>query len=318
LNAAETCSRCESRLERGDLRCPVCRLASPFAEPQDMDTTSIEVLRCGGCGAAVSYTIDAAAPQCAFCGSVTELETPEDPLEQVEHTLPFTVDRVRAEAIFRDWLRGLGWFRPSDLRSRHRLESMRGLWWVGWVVDATALVSWTADSDAGTGRADWAPHSGRVTMTIDDMVSPASRGLTDSETERLLVSYDLSTAADEPVQSEDGAVVERFDVPRSHARRHVAAEIDRRVRSELVEGVIPGNRFRNVNAAVLARGVSTRRIGFPAWVIAYRYRRKLYRFVLSGQDPTCLMGDAPISAAKVVVAILGGIVGLLALLAVLI
>jgi hypothetical protein len=243
------------------------------------------------------------------------VESPEDPIEQAEFTLPFTVDRPKAETVFRDWLKGLGWFRPSDLGSASRLESMRGLWWVGWVVDVDALVSWTADSDAGTGRADWAPHSGRVNMVLDDMVSSASRGFTEEETATLLESYDLSGESARPTETDADVVIEQFEVSRSHAREFVASEVERLVRQRLTRGVIPGNRFRNINAAVLARGLSTRRIGFPAWVVAYRYRKKLYRFVLSGQDPSCLMGGAPISVAKVVLSILGGIVGLLALLA---
>ena len=56
----------------------------------------VEVLRCEGCGAAVSYSEKARAPKCAFCGSVLHLETPSDPMEQTRHFLPFTVTRSQA------------------------------------------------------------------------------------------------------------------------------------------------------------------------------------------------------------------------------
>lgn len=59
-------------------------------------------------------------------------------------------------------------------------------------------------------------------------------------------------------------------------------------------------------------------MAFPAYVIAYRYRGRLYRTVISGQDAGCIIGNAPRSVAKVILVIalallvLGGLaVGLL-------
>jgi hypothetical protein len=51
--------------------------------------------------------------------------------------------------------------------------------------------------------------------------------------------------------------------------------------------------------------------------MAYRYRDRLYRFVLSGQDETCVRGKAPYSTAKIFAVVLGGLAAL-ALLALLI
>jgi hypothetical protein len=308
------CTRCESAVDRGDDRCAVCGLVVSDSGPADLPVTAVEVLRCDGCGAAVSYSVEAGAPQCAFCGSTLHLEAPEDPLEQAQLLVPFTVRRSQAEEVFGQWLGSLGWFRPMDLKPASRLETMRALWWTGWVIEADALVSWAADSDVGAGRADWAPHVGRAEMRIEDVVAPSSRGLTDDETRSLLDSYDLDSAVDPHlVVGPDGAV-ERFELLRSEARRHVRSVIDSVVDDRLRSGVIPGRRFRNVRAEVLLRRLSARRMGLPAWVIAYRYRGRLHRFVLSGQDPDRRMGDAPISVAKIVLTMTAGVIALISLL----
>ncbi len=47
----------------------------------------------------------------------------------------------------------------------------------------------------------------------------------------------------------------------------------------------------------------TQRVAFPAYVLAYRHRRQLYRTVISGQDPHCVLGQAPRSYAKLVLVI---------------
>jgi hypothetical protein len=314
---AVSCRRCSSPFEAGDLRCAVCGHAAPAVVRRSRTETTVEVLRCKGCGAAVSYSVHARAPQCAFCGSVLHTEVAEDPLEQAELIAPFTVDRSRAGQTFRQWQDSLGWFRPADLRSASRLDSLRALWWVGWVFDVEALVSWAADSDAGASRADWAPHAGQTELELDGIVVSASRGLTTRETAQLLPSYDLGSVRERHRSDEAEAMVEQFELRRSVARAHVRSTMQRLVAERLVGGIIPGRRFRNLHTSVLARRLVTRRLGFPAWVIAYRYRGVPYRCVLSGQDAACLIGDAPISLTRVLLAVLAGLLGLLGLSALL-
>jgi len=307
------CRRCASPVEIDDIRCPICHHATPSVMPCDLPQTRVEVLRCSGCGVAVSYSVSARAPKCAFCGSVVQLESPGDPLEQSDHFLPFTVDRETAAAAYRSWLAGLGWFRPSDLKSRSSVESLRPLWWVGWVFDSKALVSWTADSDSGAERAEWAPHSGQAELEFDDIVVSASRGLSGRESTHLAESYDLSSARETPNETVPDAVVERFDLQRSSARSTVTAAVERLAARRILDNHIPGTRFRRTHVSVLHRRLSTRRTSFPAWVLAYRYRDRTYRTVISGQDPSCILGNAPISALKIAVTI--GAAALLAIAA---
>src|SRR5262249_9282351 len=114
-----------------------------------------QIARCDRCGAALTYSAEAQGSRCAFCGSVTRLEQPADPLETAAEFLPFRVPLQTAHAALGGWLRSRGFFRPSDLASAARLENLRPLFWCAWLFDADALVSWTADSDAGSGRSPW-------------------------------------------------------------------------------------------------------------------------------------------------------------------
>jgi hypothetical protein len=307
------CTRCDSPIEGDDLRCPICSLAIPAGEETDPAEPRVEILRCEGCGAAVSYNEKVRAPKCAFCGSVLHLETPPDPMEQTRHFLPFTVSRSQAAEAYRRWLEGLGAFRPSDLASSARLESLKALWWVGWVFLADALVSWAADSNADARRAPWAPHAGQAPMPFRDILVPATRGLSAHETEHLTDSYRLETAKDAPEGADDQAVVEQFDLRRSVARQQVADAMRRLAEHRVQDGHIPGSRFRNFASAILLRRLQTLRYAFPAYVVAYRYRGRLFRTVISGQDATRVLGRAPYSVWKILGA-LGGVGLLIALL----
>lgn len=336
------CSRCESPLEVGDLRCAICGQAAPDArevtDQQGANHQPVEILRCRGCGAAMAYDPEHQAPHCSFCGEVLELEKILDPMEQTEATLPFLVDTSSARQTLRHWLGTLGWFRPSDLTATARLEKLQPLWWVGWAFDAEAMVSWTADSNAGSRRSSWAPHAGRNEIEFDDILVSASRGLTPAEAE--VVSRGLRLESAQPVETADeprstpgdavhtrdevspdappGVTREQFDVPRSQARRHIVETIENLARKRVQLQFIPGSTFRNVRVAVVIRRLETKRLALPAYVLAYRYRDQLYRVVISGQDARHLSGTAPYSVAKIVstgVAALLGVVVLLSLFA---
>ena len=313
-----SCERCSSAIEADDLRCPVCNLSCPSSTRQDRPGIEIDILRCSGCGAAMTYQVTKRAAACAFCGSVLEIEHRPDPPEEARILLPFTVDRAQAELAFREWLRSLGWFRPKDLRTDARLETIQPLRWVGWVFDAQAEVSWAADTDHETHRSDWAPHAGITEITYDDVVVPASRGLSRDEIALLLPSYDLGSA-DNGTDLVVDATLEQFDVPRSTARARLIEAVERFAKRRLEKQHLPGRRSRNLSIATVLRGLTARRCAFPAWVLAYRYKDRLYRTVLSGQDASCFKGEAPYSSARiaaVVAAAVGTVVTLLALIAI--
>jgi hypothetical protein len=279
------------------------------------DCVRVEVLRCGGCGAAMEYQAKAQATQCGFCGGSVKLEQLVDPHEQIEKRLQFKVDRAQASQIYKEWISRQGFFRPFNLASASTLESLRALWWAGWMVDASVRATWTADSDAGAQKAKWAPHAGEFQSDFKAMIIPATRGLTPDECAQLEPTYDFAqTVSDGAPECED-AVIERFDMPRSFARSSVVGALQRLVEGRIKSGEIPGSRFRNLHASVHLRRLVTRRVGFPAYVIAYRYRGRLYRTVISGQDPNCVIGEAPRSIGKLVLVIALALSGLAAILA---
>lgn len=307
------CARCGAALEMGDLRCAICALAVPLAarEAAVAGRPRATVVRCDRCGAAVTYSAEAHGSRCGFCGAVTKLEEPLDPMETAEAALPFAVSAADAQRALFGWMRTLGFFRPGDLATRSSVAGLRPLWWAAWVFDAHALVSWSADSDYGAQRASWAPHTGQTAMSFENVLVSASRGLTWKECAALTPYFDVSRT--EPVP----AIVEHFDVQRAAARGIVADAVHATAVARLEAGVVPGRRFRNVHATVLLQRLHTRRFAMPTYVLAYEYRGKSYRALVHGQDARVVLGDAPYSIARIVMVIAGGmllVVGLVALL----
>lgn len=308
------CDRCETPLEAEDLRCSICGHAAP-RQPPALNKVAIKVFRCQGCGAAVAYDAGQQALACAFCGDVVEIEMIEDPTEQTEGYLPFTLSSEDARRALQNWLASLGWFRPSDLRTSARLEQLKPLWWVAWVFDADSWVSWSADSNAGSQRSAWAPHAGQDRVLFDDILVSASRGLSDAEVNAITPGMNLSTARSEP-EGADNPTVEQFDLRRSQARQQVNAAIQGLAAQRVQDLHIPGSRFRNVKVSVVVRKLITRRLSFPAYVMAYRYHNELYRVVICGQDGRLVVGRAPWSIAKIILVAVSIVLAAILILAV--
>ncbi|MCA9633011.1 MAG: zinc ribbon domain-containing protein [Myxococcales bacterium] len=297
------CSRCQSPLEPQDLRCPICSQASPEQDLPPQSRAFAEVLRCDDCGAAVTYAIAHQAPRCHFCGSVMHVERPEDPLEEARWFLPFRVPPEQAASLLRQWLQTQrGFFTPSELASEATLSHLAPLWWVGWVCDADALVTWTADSNAGSKRAAWAPHAGSGQMQFRALLIPATRGLTYDEASYLTPGYDTRSRQPGP-EGPQNTPIERFDVQRSVARSHVIESIHRAAAAQLNATAIPGSRKRKIQVSALLSSLNTDRYALPAYVLAYRFRGQLYRAIVHGQDPRYVWGRTPRTYVRVYIVV---------------
>lgn len=306
------CSRCESPLEEGDLRCSVCALPVPVRAAA-IDKAHTQILRCTECGAAVAFDANKQAPCCAFCGATMKIEQPIDPVEVAQLTIPFSVTRDQAALSLRGWLGSRGFFAPKTLRDEAVLDTLTPLCWAGWIVNATSKVAWTADSDAGSLQSSWAPHSGVVQETFGNIVIPASRGLAQDEAALLAPYYDMSGVVGIAAATED-VVVESFDAQRSAARQLVNRAIER-LAAHRVEAVIPGRRFRNIHVSCLLERQTTDRIALPAWVLAYRYRGSPYRAIVHGQRPEIVFGTSPTDWGKVALVVTAILVGIAAIVA---
>ncbi len=305
------CTRCSSPLEAGDLRCAICAQPSPAA--RDVPPEAIaRILRCESCGAAVAFSAEHQGTRCAFCGSVTHLEEPHDPIEAAELYLPFRTSPEEAVAAVRGWLGTLGFFRPSDLARRATVDNVKPLFFAGWIFDADALVSWAADSDQGARRSAWAPHAGQTNMRFSSVLVSASRGLSADEVTRLAPAYDLGTTAPEP-RGPAEASVERFDVQRSAARAVIANAVHATAVDRVSKGHVPGSKVRNCHVGVVMHGLVSRRYALPVYVLAYRYEGKPYRAVVHGQEARITFGDAPLSWRKIML-VVAGVLGVILLI----
>ena len=210
---------------------------------------------------------------------------------------------------------GSSFWHPGDLGSRSQLQNATPVYVPYWVYSADAHTFYTGDSSHTpySARGDWYPVSGEHRERYKGVLITASRVLRHEETSGLL-PFDLSKA--QPASSVDleNVTTEEFRMPRKASRplaRDAFDAIERRTCTSLIPG-----KARNVNVNVMLHNLSSEPMLLPVWVLAYRYRKQVYRVLINGQTGK-LIGQAPTSYLKLF-AVIGGIVLLIFLVLLLI
>ncbi len=304
VQAPDQCAVCQSFVDLEDLFCSCCGTEAPRPDAQQLEILEVSSLHfaCRGCGASMNYDAGAAALRCPFCGSVDLKEQSAQGLVRPDTVVPFRIQRAAMERSFRDWC-GRGFWRPADLASAARLTEITPIYIPFWVFDADTHGYWTADSDVTPSGAsgDWFPLFGEHRDKVKGVLVPASGGLRDSELEAV-APFDFALGVDPEDIDREGVTLEKFAVSRKYARPLARRLIRERLR-EVCRRYVPG-RARNVSVNVLFRHMVGRPVLLPFWVLAYRYRDEIYRFVANGQTGK-RTGKAPFSWAKLLMVLVG-------------
>lgn len=300
------CPVCASLLDEEDLFCANCGHEAPLAEESSRSTANRPMVfknrfTCQGCGAAMSYDASAQALRCPFCGS-TELKAQADGMSLAPRcVVPFLVTKQQAIAILHKRMRA-GFFHPSDLTQRSVIMELTPVYVPFWIFSAHTQTYWTADSaDVPLhARGDWRPVFGEHRNHHEGLKVVASKILSWEEAAGL-GNYDLSPGVPPEQVDLDNIIVEQFSMPRKYARTHARRLIEEAEKAYCANNLI-GGRIRNLRVNVKIERMRGEPVLLPAWILAYRYRDRVYRFLVNGQTGRSY-GAFPTSPWKVLLVI---------------
>ena len=280
------------------------------------------VIHCDSCGASFSFDTSTHAGLCPFCGAPAVAKTEQHRQLQVQALLPFKITRDQARAAFRTWL-GKRWFAPSGLKDYARNDAtLAGLYVPYWTYDAETTTTYEGERGDDyqvqetyraiedgkevertrlVTRTRWTPTAGTVARFFDDVLVLASGSLPRDVTERL-EPWDLAHLT--PYQEEylSGFRSEMYQINLEQgferARELMAPIIRRDIERDI------GGDHQRIHAADTRYGdVSFKHILLPVWMSAFRFRDKIYRFVVNGRTGE-VQGERPYSPWKIALAIL--------------
>jgi predicted RNA-binding Zn-ribbon protein involved in translation (DUF1610 family) len=313
MNAViERCANCGAMVDPDDLFCANCGTEVPGAESHDLNRLATEArnFQCRSCGATMNYDASAQALKCPFCGSIDLAEdTNSRGILAPEFILPFALDRAEAEHRLRLWL-GSSFWHPTDLRTAAALTDLRPVYVPFWVFEVDADCHWTADSDRTPpgSRSGWFPIFGSRQSHYRNLWIHAGAAVTLREI-YAISPFDPTTAVPpEGIDLRD-VTVEQFSVARRYARPE-AQRLVEALEAQDIAREVPG-RERNVHVNILLHDGTSHAALAPIYILAYRYRNRLFRCVINGQT-AAITGTSPVSWKKPLQ--IGGVVAAIILL----
>lgn len=330
--SGEPCGACGCPVELGDRFCPACGAQSVVVAELAADPAKVEshkFFQCDGCGSRVATDPDQRSYICPFCDStyVVEYAPAESGRQGPEFIVGFAVTPEVAQEKFRQWIASNRWFRPGDLKSARVADKMKGVYLPFWSFSMLANSGWratigeywyrtetytTTDSKGKTvtrtrtvRETEWWPLRGRHHRYYSGYLVSGSRGLSQQDADGIkpfqlpaLKRYEAFYLA--------GWYSEEYSIDREQASKLCQQEFHRWEQTSVAR-FLPGDTHRGVAVQTQFSHVNSDLCLLPVYVLTYRYKGQMYRFLVNGQTGKNA-GDKPVSWTRIGSAIAAGVV----------
>ena len=314
----------DARVEEQDFESFLATLES------QQETVEDEAVKCERCGAEQELPDHHFAATCAFCAAPIVSKSYAKRHVKPQSMVPFQVDRGRAQEAFRRWVKGL-WLAPGELKRHAQSDAaMAGVYLPFWTYDCRTATDYqgergedyvtqervtTRDASGKSVtrmqqvvKTNWFPAAGHVERFHDDVLVVASHSLPHG-VRGAAQGWDLKALV--PYQPEflSGYRAEAYQVGLKEGFPLAKEVIDVQVH-DAVRADIGGDRQRVGQLSTRYAEVKFKHVLLPVWVSAYRFRDKVYRFVVNGQTGE-VAGESPISWQKTTLIVIGVVIWLI-------
>lgn len=326
----QPCEACGCPIEAEDKFCPACGHAqvieaTSIATAEDSDKRHF---RCDNCGSEVATSPQQRSYVCPFCDSTYVVELQEwTHRQRPEFIVGFGVTREQALEKFRVWIAENSWFRPGDLHTSTLGDKQQGVYLPFWSFSMLANSQWSAnigeywyrtetyttrDSKGNTvtrtrrvRETEWWPLSGNHHHYYAGYLVSGSKGLPQDQAERIKPFNLPALRRYEPYYLA-GWLSEEYSIEPDAALQMCQQEFYRREQHN-VAAFMPGDTHRGLQVSTRFNSINSDLCLLPVYILSYRYRDKVYRFLVNGQTGKCV-GDKPVSWQRITLAIVAGLI----------
>lgn len=282
------------------------------------------IIHCDDCGAETILKEDSVAQFCAFCGSSHIVEENDIPGIKPSSLIPFKVTRDKAKSLFSKWLKGK-FFVPKKVKSNHNMDKLKGVYIPYWTFDSDTYSNYTAqrgtyyyvtktDVVYRNGKRQvvhkrvrkirWEHVSGTYRRHFDDFLVNASKHV-NSKIINKIEPFDLGELEHYSPEYLSGFTAERYTLGLDEGWEIAKAEFLQEICNGIVNQ-IGGDRVRDVRAETTYNSILFKHILLPVWMSSYKYKDKIYRFMVNGQTGE-VQGEEPVSIPKVILTVLAAL-----------
>lgn len=290
------------------------------------EVISIHAVKCESCGANSSIDPKIESTFCAYCGTpLIERNAHDEMVIRPKSLLPFKLDAAEAKKRFSDWIKKL-WFVPTKLtKAVLNFDHFKGVYLPYWTYDSNAHAQYVGQrgqyyyvSESYTTtengksvrrtrqvrRTRWHNVNGEVSNNFDDILICASTSVP-SEYVKKLEPWDTNNLTPFEVQYLSGFVTEKYQLDLKEGFGIAKKEMESQMRN-LAKQDIGGDEQRIMSIHTDYKDITFKHILLPAYISAYRFKGKLYRFLVNARTGE-VQGERPWSWSKIAFAIVSGI-----------
>jgi len=295
-----------------------------FINNQLENEERIEVVsvKCETCGAQVSFPPNITADECPYCSSNIIIKNGSaNSVLKPKSLIPFVIEKRKADTLFREWISKL-WFAPSKLKERTSKGKINGVYVPYWTYDSNVSSSYTGQrgtyyyvtesyttTENGqtvtrtrqVRKTRWTTVSGIIHHFFDDVLVIASNTLPKKIANKLN-TWNLTALTPFNEQFLSGFKSEAYQVDIKNGFETAKKIIDREV-DYLIRQDIGGDEQRITFENTSYNDVKFKHILLPIWISSYKYKDKIYRFLINGQTGE-VQGERPYSFAKIALLVL--------------
>ena len=323
-----TCEYCGAKNEIPVLDAPIEELDfHAYFEKGAKQEEQLEVnlVKCDVCGAESSLEPNITSSSCPYCASpLVVANAHSEQLIKPKSLLPFKLNKEEAVAAFKKWINGL-WFAPNKLKKAVlSFDHFKGVYLPFWTFDSNTSTHYTGqrgefyyetetytttDSDGNevtqtrqVQHTRWYPASGVVKGSFDDILVPASESLPKAQVEEL-EPWDLENLVPFNAKFLSGFITEKYQVNLERGFESAKGIMESSITS-LINTDIGGDTQRIHSRRTNFANITFKHILLPAYVSAYKFKDKLYRFMVNARTGE-VQGERPFSALKIALFIAG-------------
>lgn len=292
------------------------------AEHNVASMEEVHTVSCTACGASTTLRPNVTSDMCPFCATPLVV-TAEQVTSQIKpaYLLPFSIELPNALRLFELWI-AKRWFAPGDLKHyAANRDKIAGLYIPYWTYDSATASNYSGQR--GTNHTEtytavengkrvtrsrtvirWRPVHGSVHHFFDDVLVVASTSLPEKYATRL-EPWDLENLKEFNGSFLAGFKTETYRVGLEEGFEKAKGIMDGTIR-ELITRDIGGDHQRITSVATSYSGVTFKHILLPVWLSAYRYKGKVFRFMVNGRTGE-VQGERPWSVIKISLAVIGAL-----------
>lgn len=316
-----SCEYCGAANEIPELDAPVDELDF-YAHLESLETkedsTSETYVKCENCGASSTLEPHVTSALCPYCSTPLIMEQAQsETVIQPKSLLPFKLNKNEAQAEFKKWVSKL-WFAPADLKKASlHFDHFKGIYIPYWTYDTDTFSKYigqrgehyyvtetytttengkTVTKTRQVQKTRWYPASGSVSRAFDDILVAATQSLPQKQLYKLepwdlenLVPYDKSFLSGFISEKYQIGLKEGFDVAKDIAENQIREDVRRD---------IGGDEQRIIKINTQWDNITFKHLLLPVFVSAYRYKEKLFRFLVNGRTGE-VQGERPYSWIKI-------------------